>query len=101
VGLSRWRRGEKLAATRAIQVSALDAVVRLASALQAERSPGRDPFAAERRFEMRFPELGSGLAAFIQGYDRNRESGLAILSFLERRFQVNAAMAAAVRAMAG
>jgi hypothetical protein len=35
----------------------------------------------------------------MQGYERSRESALAILAFLERRFEVNAAMAAAVRAL--
>ena len=35
--------------------------------------------------------------AWTQGYARNCESALAILSFLERNFEVNNAMADAVR----
>jgi len=101
VGLSRLRRGEKLAAARAIQVSAVDAVVRLAASLERARPVEPDPFAPERRFELRFPGVGSELGSFMQGYEGSRESALAILSFLERHVPVNPAMAAAVRAMAG
>lgn len=98
-GLCRLRRGETLAASRAIQGGVVGNVLELAQTLEAPSSVGRDPFAEERRFERRFPGLAGELPSFMQGYGRNRESALAILAFLERRFEVNAAMATAIRAL--
>lgn len=101
VGLSRLRRGEKLAAERAIQVHAVSAVLRLAARIETEHPVARDPFAEERRFESRFPGLAAELPSFVQGFEGSRDSALAILRFLERSFPVNDAMAAAVREGAG
>ena len=101
VGLSRLRRGEKLAAERAIQVNAVNAVLTLTARIETERAVARDPFAEERRFESRFPGLAAELPSFVQGFERSRESALAILRFLERSFPVNQAMAKAIRAVAG
>lgn len=98
-GLCRLRRGETLAASRAIQGGVVGNVMELAQTLEAPSTVGRDPFAGERRFERRFPGLAAELPSFMQGYGRNRESALAILAFLERRFEVNAAMATAIRAL--
>jgi lincosamide nucleotidyltransferase len=98
-GLCRLRRGEALAASRAIEGGVVGNVMALARTLEAPSSVGCDPFAEERRFERRFPGLAAELPSFMQGYGRNRESALAILAFLERRFEVNAAMAAAIRAL--
>ncbi len=101
VGACRWRRGELLAAMRAIQLHAVEAVARLIAA-GGEASPSaRDPFANERRFEARFPSWGPELARAMQGYDRSRESALALLDLLESRFQPNPAMAAAIRGVCG
>jgi len=99
VGLSRHHRGEKLSASRFIQHYAVDRVVALAPAIGEERPGARDPFVNERRFEERFPGIAAELPAFIQGYDHNIESAAAILAFLERHFQVDAAMAGAIRAL--
>jgi len=67
--------------------------------LDGEGEGTRDPFAAERRFEGRYPATAATIAPFMQGYDRSRESAGAILSFLERRFVVNPAMPSAIRAL--
>jgi hypothetical protein len=99
VGLCRLRRGETLAAFRAVQVQVVGNVMELASIIEAPPERGRDPFAEERRFERRHPGLTAELPSFMQGYDRSRESALAILAFLEQRFEVDGAMAAAVRAL--
>jgi lincosamide nucleotidyltransferase len=99
VGLCRLQRGETLAAFLAIQVQVVGNVMELAGILEAPPERGRDPFAEERRFERRHPGLTAELPSFMQGYGRSRESALAILAFLEQRFEVNAAMAAAVRAL--
>ena len=98
-GLGRGRRGETLAAFRAIQVEAAGRAMELARAFE-PNAPGGDPFAPERRFERRYPALAPRLPSFMQGYGANIASALAILTFLEGRFEVNAAMAAAIRTLA-
>ena len=97
VGLGRYRRGEKLSAARFIQQYALDRVLELVT-LGEEEEPGHeDAFAPERRFEQRFPETAQVLPGFLQGYELSPESALAILDFLERRHDVDPAMAQAIR----
>jgi len=97
VGMGRDHRGEKLTAMRFIQGYAVDRLVELADYLEPEQTVTRDPFANERRFEQRHPEIARELPAWLQGYNRNRESALAILSFLEKHFEVNATIAEAIR----
>lgn len=99
VGLARARRGERLSAARFIQGYAVDRVIELADQLQPPAA-GLDAFAPERRFEQRHPELAGRIAGWMQGYNRNRESALAILAFLEEHFEVNPAMAASIRKLA-
>jgi hypothetical protein len=97
VGLGRFRRGEKLAAARLIQGHAVDRILDLAPLVEPETPSHRDPFSGERRFEQRFPNVAAELPRFNQGYERSPESALAILEFLERHFEVNPAMATAIR----
>lgn len=97
VGMGRDRRGEKLSAMRFIQGYAVDRLLELADSIEPGRDVTRDMFANERRFEARHPALTPDLPQWTQGYARNRESALAILSFLERHFDVNRAMAEAIR----
>ncbi len=100
IGLSRYRRGEKLSAMRFIQQYAVDRIIVLANQIEVNQPAFADPFSGERRFERRFPGVARQLPEFMQGYERSRESALAILAFLERHFQVNQAMAAAIRGLA-
>jgi hypothetical protein len=97
VGLNREKRGERLSALRFIQGYAVDRLVELVSSLEAERQVPVDPFAPERRFEQRFPGLAAQTNTWMQGYEKNRDSALAILRFLEQHFEVNKAMAQAIR----
>lgn len=101
VGLGRFQRGEKLSAARFIQGYAVDRVVELAAHLEEAKPTYRDIFTAERRFEQRFPGVAAHLPDFVQGYERSPESALAILAFLEAHFEVNSALAAQIRALAG
>lgn len=99
VGLCRQRRGERLSALRFIQQYAVD---RLAALAQDQLPPTDgaappDRFSPERRFEQRFPALAGELAGWMQGYERNSESALAILAYLEAHYPVNPALAAAIR----
>jgi len=97
VGLNRDQRGEKLSATRFIQGYAVDRLLELVEYIETEKPTHRDPFVNERRFEQRFPDLASQVGTWVQGYEKNRESALAILAFLEQHFQVNEAIAEAIR----
>ena len=97
VGLARERRGERLSAMRFIQGYAVDRVLELAGTVEDAQTAAKDTFSNERRFERRYPRVARQLPSFAQGYDRNRESALAILDFLEQQFSVNAELAAAIR----
>jgi len=100
VGLERYARGEKLSAQRFIQVYAIDHVLELAALIEAEGAAKKDPYSQERRFEQRFPGVAEHLPRFAQGYARSRPSALAILDFLEQHFDVNPALAQAIRRLA-
>lgn len=95
-GLGRYRRGEKLAAMRLIQVFAVDRLLELAERLEPPAAALRDPFALERRYEQRNPGIAPALPSFAQGYERSVESARAILAFLDERFEVNPAMRRAI-----
>jgi hypothetical protein len=101
VGLCRLRRGEKLAATRFIQGDAVDRVLDLAPQIERAAAARKDAFAPERRFEQQFPGVAQALPDFVQGYGRSRESARAILEYLEQHFEVNPAMAEAIRGLCG
>ncbi len=97
VGLLRFRRGERLAAAREIQLYAVDRMLELAVHLEPEQASAHDPFARMRRFEHRFPKMAEQLSAFQQGYERTPESAAAMLDYLAARFPLNEAMVAAIR----
>jgi hypothetical protein len=98
VGLGRERRGERLSAMRFIQGYAVDRLLELIEeTMSPAAAPGRDEFALERRVEQRHPGIAPHLPHWLPGYERNQESALAILAFLEARFAVEETMAAAIR----
>lgn len=97
VGLGRYRRGEKLSAQRFIQHYAVDRVVELIARVETEVPAYRDVFANERRVEVRYPIETRHLPQMVQGYERSVESAAAILTWLEQHFEINAAMAHAIR----
>jgi hypothetical protein len=97
VGLNREKRGEKLSATRFIQGYAVDRLLELVEYIKPANEAHRDPFVNERRFEQRFPDLDSQVSTWMQGYEKNCESALAMLAFLEGHFEVNETIAEAIR----
>lgn len=101
VGMGRDKRGEKLSAMRFIQGYAVDRLLELSEHIEPPQDITRDIFSNERRFEAVHPSMARELPSWMQGYERNRESALAILSFLERHFEVNKAMVDAVRELCG
>ena len=99
VGMNREKRGETLSAMRFIQNYAVDRLLELTEYIETESKIHRDPFVNERRIESRYPNLIPNIRAWAQGYDRNRESALAILEFLEKHVEVNPAIANEIRAL--
>lgn len=96
VGLLRDRRGEKLSALRFIQSYAVDRILELSEKIEAVESISRDDFNIERRYEKRNPAMSRVLPELLQGYERNQESALAALSYLDRNFEINPAMKQAI-----
>ena len=99
VGLCRFRRGEKLSAARFVQQYAVDRLIELADLKAEKTGAGRDPFSGERRLEQRHPELAARLPSFVQGYERTPESAEAIMDHLGESWEINPAMAEAIRRM--
>lgn len=99
VGLHRELRGERLTAMRLIQVHAVDRAIALL-ALERPEAPQQDAFALERGVERRFAAEELPLADFVQGYERNRESALALLAWLETHADLDATLAAEIRRLA-
>ncbi|GIG28038.1 hypothetical protein [Cellulomonas marina] len=102
VGLHRDLRGERLAATRLVQVHAVDRVLRLAELAaeeRGERGARQDAFAAERGVERAYPSLP--LAAMVPGYDRNGPAARAVLDHVARhhREHVDPALRRAVEGL--
>jgi hypothetical protein len=100
VGLQRDKRGEKLSAMRFIQSYAVDRLLELVEFIDTAKEVHRDPFVNERRFEQRYPALAALLCTWAQGYEKNQESALAILEFLEKHFDVNKGLAKEIRMLA-
>jgi hypothetical protein len=100
VGLTRLKRGEALSAQRLIQVHAVDRLLDLWPSISRTSPAARDVFDSTRRAEQRFPDLPPHLARFVQGYDRSPESALALLEFLEARFDINPALSARITELA-
>lgn len=88
-GMSRNNRGEKLSAMRLIQTHAVDRLLDLIRLNHSVKNVTEDLYAPERRFEFRYPDISHHMPRFCQGYDKNAESALAQLSWLESQYAVN------------
>jgi hypothetical protein len=99
VGLHRDLRGERLSATRFIQVHAVDRLLTFLD-LTAGTVARQDVFVVDRGAERRFGPDVMPLARFVPGYDRNRDAALAMLEWLEPRAEVDRTLAAAIRLLA-
>jgi lincosamide nucleotidyltransferase B/F len=88
IGLGRFRRGEKISALRFVQGYAVDRILELAPAIEREQPAFSDPFAPERRFEQRFPELAKRIPNFCLGYEQTPQSARNILEFLEEKYTI-------------
>lgn len=99
VGLHRELRGERLTAMRFIQVFAVDHVVALWRRTPGHTAASRDPFEPTRRVEAARGTVGLPLSAMVAGYERNAESATAVLGWLDEHFDVDSAIAEAIRAL--
>jgi len=100
VGLTRWRRGERLSAWRFVQGHCVDRALELAEFWETPQQGLRDPYNRDRRLESRYPSLVPLLGRVLVGYDRVPESALAFLEWLESKTAVNQAMATEIRKLA-
>jgi len=101
VGLHRDARGERLSGMRLIQVHAIDRLLTYLDLTGAAADGHQDAFAVERRAESRFAGSEFPLAPTMQGYEKNRESALAIVDWIESRAPVSAVLAEKIRELAG
>lgn len=100
VGLHRELRGERLSATRLIQVHAVDRLLTFLDLTEPGSGARQDVFVVERGAERRFGPEVLPLAALVPGYGHNREAALAMLEWLEARVDVSEVLAAAIRRLA-
>jgi hypothetical protein len=100
VGLHRDARGERLSATRFIQVHAVDRLLTYLYLSEPGARRQQDAFVVERGAERRFGEDVLPLSSFVLGYDCNQEAALAILAWVQARTDVNEALAAEIRRLA-
>jgi hypothetical protein len=97
VGLCRYKRGELLSSTRFIQSYAVDGLIRVLHLIEESQNNQQDKFNQDRRIEQCYPVFSKNLPDFVQGYNRNRESAIKILEFMEKIYDVNKKMAAEIR----
>lgn len=100
VGAGRFRRGEKLSAFRFVQQHAVDRVIELIERTWDSDNFSRDPFASDRRFELRYPEFAPLISAFMPGYRDTPRAVLAMLEFLDLHWDVPAALARHIETLA-
>lgn len=98
VGLHRELRGERLTASRFIQVHAVDRAISLLR-LTGSSPALRDVFDASRRVEGAFAPEVLPLARLVPGYEHNVPAATAMLAWLRDRFDVDPGVGGAVDAL--
>lgn len=97
VGLQRFRRGERLAAQRLIEVHALNQLISILPSIYVEENIIGDKFNLERRIEFRFPAFAKKIPLFVQGIENIPASAQHLLDYVSAHFDVNDAMADEIR----
>jgi lincosamide nucleotidyltransferase B/F len=93
VGMSRYRRGEKLSAIRFIQVYAIDRLVNLLDLqLSTTQLAYRDAFCIDRRAEQRHPSHTALFEKCLLGSDNLPEVAATLLAFTAQHYAINAAL---------
>lgn len=97
VGLSRYRRGEKLSAHRFIQSHCLDRFLEIIDLTQTPAPGPRDPYSRDRRFEDLYPQAAPWLPRFLVGLDQTPKAALAYLDWAATLTPLNPGLAAEIR----
>ncbi len=97
VGLQRFRRGERLAAQRLIEVHALNQLLSILPSIYIEENVFADRFNLDRRIELRFPAFAKKLPLFVQGIESIPASAQHVLDFVMAHFDVSEAMVFEIR----
>lgn len=92
VGMMRYRRGERLAGARLIQVHAIDRILATLEDPTLPLSSVVDPFSLDRRIEFRHPEIVALLSKVVVDLDHLPQATLALLAYLEVRMDIPEAM---------
>ena len=92
VGMMRYRRGERLAGARLIQVHAIDRLLATLEDPSGPLPPSVDPFSLDRRIEFRHPEIVPLLQDVVIDLDHLPQATLALLAYLEVRMEIPAAL---------
>jgi hypothetical protein len=100
VGLSRFRRGEKLSAFRFVQGHCLDRLLELIERSTPAATGFTDPYDRLRRFEVRFPGAAKLLPSLLGGYEATPRAARAFVEWLSFTGPVNEALRAQVLALA-
>ncbi len=97
VGMMRFRRGERLAAQRLVEVYALNQLLSVLPCIYTQEDAIADPFNLERRIEQRYPGFAKKLPCFLQGLDNVNASAAHLLDFVSKHFNINYAMETEIR----
>jgi len=100
IGVCRFLRGEKLAAMKLIQQSAVAHILDL-MLLDQPASAAVDPYAPERRIETHLPQLESLLPDFCPGYAHSLQAAESLLAWLETNACPSIAMTQEIRRLIG
>jgi hypothetical protein len=102
IGLSKYARGEWLSGFTYIHNQALPLFMELVSRhYMPVHGVSEDPYTKARRFESRYPGIETELKSMLQGYERTRESALAMLAWLDRIYTVNPLMKVGIVSLCG
>ena len=99
VGVLREKRGEHASSFTFIQVYAADLIMRLFEDLFVAADTLDDYYVFERRIEFKYQESKKILSGLKQGYDKNLESALFALEFLNLYYSVNQAMVIRIKSL--
>lgn len=92
VGVLREKRGEHASSFTFIQVYAADLIMRLFEDFFDANPTLDDYYVFERRIEFKYADAKAILKDLKQGYDKNLESALFALEFLNTHYNINQAM---------
>jgi hypothetical protein len=99
VGMMRYRRGERMAGARLIQVHAIDRILATLDDPSIPLSPNVDPFSLDRRIEFRHPEITPLLKDVLVDLDKLPQATLALLAYLQARMSIPEAMVQRITAL--